>query len=214
VEVFFTRDGSPSACHPVHGESYHSRSGARTQAERLYLSLGAVHLDPRPRVFELGFGLGVNFSITLHSARSRGAFLDYLALEPEPVSLKTLANTLGLIDPGLFATLKPHWGGDLLIKTDVFRLRVLVSRVQRWRPSGVRFRTVYFDPFSPRTNPDVWKPGVYAKMYRILEPGGVLVTYSVAGHVRKGLEAAGFAVEMVPGWGGKRSWLRARRPTE
>jgi len=212
VEVRSTGDGSLSLRHPDHGEGYHPAAGAVGQAERLYLRASGAHADPRPRVFELGFGLGVNFSVTLRHARRRGVFLDYRALEAEPVPLEVLEAVLRPLDTELIARITPHWGGSFTLATREFRLRLEVARVQDWSPVGGRVRYVYFDPFSPRANPEVWSPAVYRKIFELLEPGGTLVTYSVAGRVRRGLAAAGFWVERIPGWGGKRHWLRARRP--
>jgi len=214
VEVRPTGDGSLSLRHPVHGEGYHPAAGAVGQAERLYLRGSGAQAGPRPRIFELGFGLGVNFAVTLRHARRRGAFLDYRAVEVEPVPLEVLEEVLRPLDAELFARIAPHWGGSLEVATREFRLRLEVVRVQEGFTAGVRVRYVYFDPFSPRANPEVWTPAVYRKMYDLLEAGGTLVTYSVAGHVRRGLAAAGFRVERIPGWGGKRHWLRARRTAQ
>ncbi|WP_457632004.1 tRNA (5-methylaminomethyl-2-thiouridine)(34)-methyltransferase MnmD [Oceanithermus desulfurans] len=212
MEVWPTGDGSLSLRHPVHGEGYHPAAGAAAQAERLYLRASGVHADPRPRVFELGFGLGVNFAVTLRHARRRGAFLDYRAVESEPVPLEVLEAVLRPLDGALFERLAPRWGGSFELVGASFRLRLEVARVQDAVLGAGPVGAVYFDPFSPRANPDVWTPAVYRRMFGLLEPGGVLVTYSVAGRVRRGLAAAGFAVERIPGWGGKRHWLRARRP--
>ncbi|ADR36610.1 protein of unknown function DUF752 [Oceanithermus profundus DSM 14977] len=212
MEVRPTGDGSLSLRHPVHGEGYHPAAGAVGQAERLYLRGSGAHADARPRIFELGFGLGVNFAVTLRHARRRGAFLDYRAVEAQPVPLEGLEAVLRPLDPELFARIAPHWGGSFAVATREFRLRLEVLRVQDWSPAGERIRYVYFDPFSPRADPEVWTPPVYRKMFDLLEPGGTLVTYSVAGRVRRGLADVGFGVERIPGWGGKRHWLRARRP--
>ncbi len=214
MEVRPTGDGSFSLRHPVHGEGYHPAAGAVGQAERLYLRGSGAQADPRPRIFELGFGLGVNFAVTLRHARRHGAFLDYRAVEAEPVPLEVLEAVLRPLDAEWFARIAPHWGGSLEVATCEFRLRLEVVRVQDGFTAGVRVRYVYFDPFSPRANPEVWTPAVYRKMFDLLEPGGVLVTYSVAGHVRRGLAVAGFGVERIPGWGGKRHWLRARRTAQ
>ena len=40
-------------------------------------------------------------------------------------------------------------------------------------------------------------------------PGGTAATYTAAGFVRRGLEAAGFTVTRTPGYGRKRHMTRA-----
>jgi tRNA U34 5-methylaminomethyl-2-thiouridine-forming methyltransferase MnmC len=44
------------------------------------------------------------------------------------------------------------------------------------------------------------------------QPGGTFATYTAAGWVRRNLQAAGFDVEKVPGFGGKREMMRGWRP--
>ncbi len=211
MQPFRTGDGSLSAWHPRYREAYHSRSGARTQARRLYLEGSGSARHPAPRVLELGFGLGVNFAVTLENARARGAFLDYRAIEAEPVAPELLEAVLGPVCPDVYARLAGRWGRSLVVTGGGYRLRIDVGRVGDWRGPERWASAVYFDPFSPRVNPEAWREEVFAEIYRALEPGGVLVTYSVAGRVRRGLAAAGFAVERIPGWGGKGAWLRALR---
>ena len=70
---------------------------------------------------------------------------------------------------------------------------------------------IYLDGFSPTRNPEVWTPEFVSRLARALAPGGVLATYSAAGHVRRALEAAGLQVERRPGAPGKRECLRAVR---
>ena len=45
-----------------------------------------------------------------------------------------------------------------------------------------------------------------------MEAGGILVTYSAKGQVRRNLQAAGFQVERIQGPPGKREMLRAIKP--
>jgi len=48
-------------------------------------------------------------------------------------------------------------------------------------------------------------------MYRLLHPGGILVTYCAKGEVKRTMKAAGFSVERLPGPPGKREMTRARK---
>ena len=72
------------------------------------------------------------------------------------------------------------------------------------------FDAVYFDAFSPATNPQLWTPEVFAAFKSLLKPACKLVSYCVSGQVRRGLEQAGFEVRRYPGPpGGKREVLVA-----
>ena len=73
------------------------------------------------------------------------------------------------------------------------------------------FDLVYFDAFGPRVQPELWDQAMFERMYEILSPGGILVTYCAKGSVRRAMIACGFEVERLPGPPGKREMLRARK---
>lgn len=68
-----------------------------------------------------------------------------------------------------------------------------------------RADVVFFDPFSPRTNPAMWSLGALESIYRCRRPGGEmrLVTYSTAYGTRSGLLLAGFYVGEAGGPAGR-----------
>lgn len=75
-----------------------------------------------------------------------------------------------------------------------------------------RFHAIYFDPFSPDTNPELWTPEVFGHCHDLLLEGGTLTSYCVKGSVRRDLAQAGFAVHKLPGPpGGKREVLLATK---
>lgn len=75
------------------------------------------------------------------------------------------------------------------------------------------FDAIYHDAFSPSVAPELWSPAFLALLASVLAPGGRLVSYSVAGAVRRALGEAGLEVCKVPGPpGGKAEVLVATRP--
>lgn len=71
---------------------------------------------------------------------------------------------------------------------------------------------VYFDAFSPETNPRLWSSQVLQEMNQLLVPGGSLTSYCVKSMVRKTMEEVGFSISRLPGpVGGKRQVLLARK---
>jgi len=78
------------------------------------------------------------------------------------------------------------------------------------RRSGVD--AVFFDAFSPETNPELWQSEIYKTAYDVLRPGGTLTSYCVKSRVQKEMRAEGFSIEKVSGPpGGKREVLRATK---
>lgn len=212
-----TADGSPTLVHPRFKEAYSSVHGALTQARKLYLELTRTHLDPRPRVLEVGFGLGVNFRVTLESALSRGVRLEYLSYEFAPVERSLLES----VEVPLEGAAREVWGEVLGRWPEVGSPLEPLRLSGEWGSLEIRFEDVgeaqfprvwataiYLDPFSPAVNPEPWSLEVTRKLHRAAQPGAWLATYSVAGSVRRNLTQAGFAVEWVPGVG-KKAWLLA-----
>jgi len=72
------------------------------------------------------------------------------------------------------------------------------------------FDSVYFDPFSPETNPELWTHDLLSVMHQLLHPPGKLTSYCVKGSVRRNLGDIGFEVHKANGpAGGKREVLQA-----
>jgi tRNA U34 5-methylaminomethyl-2-thiouridine-forming methyltransferase MnmC len=73
------------------------------------------------------------------------------------------------------------------------------------------FNLVYFDAFSPESQPELWSPFIFEKIFSAMEPGGHLVTYCAKGEVKRTLKKIGFAIESLPGPPGKREMTRATK---
>jgi tRNA 5-methylaminomethyl-2-thiouridine biosynthesis bifunctional protein len=67
----------------------------------------------------------------------------------------------------------------------------------------------FLDGFAPAKNPGMWSEAAFARIAELSAPGARLATFTVAGAVRRGLQAAGFDVEKKPGHGRKRERLEA-----
>ena len=63
------------------------------------------------------------------------------------------------------------------------------------------------DGFAPSKNPDMWQAGLFACMAKLSAPGSTFATFTAAGEVRRRLNAAGFRVRKVKGYGNKREML-------
>jgi len=66
---------------------------------------------------------------------------------------------------------------------------------------------LFLDGFSPAKNPDMWKADVFEGLARLSAEGATLATFTVAGWVRRGLEANGFKIQKVKGYGCKNEML-------
>lgn len=213
--LLLTPDGSHTLFSPRYGEHYHNRNGAASQAHHVFLEGSFTHRHAAPRVLEIGFGLGLNFLTSLDDSQRRGTPLDYRAIEsdPQPGDLlaRVAAGQPGARHPLWQALLSawPHGAADL--DAGAQRLGVAIGDATQVALPQQWASAIYLDGFSPAVNPELWSDAFIARLAGALAPGGWIVTYSAAGHVRRALAGAGLAVERRPGVAGKRQYLAAQR---
>jgi len=195
------------------GECFKSRHSALTEMEEVFFRPG-VGENPwrgraRPfRILELGFGLGSNF---LHLAAKGEEDLELVSVERDLAGAEFyLAHEANAALAEILRTNAYRAGGYTahLKRGDFFA--VLPELVA----AGERFHAVYFDPFSPKANPEAWTTELFSLAFRLLEPEGRLVTYSVSRVAKDAAAAAGFAVAKLdlPPALQKRSALLAIKP--
>lgn len=66
----------------------------------------------------------------------------------------------------------------------------------------------FLDGHGPKKNPSMWRDELLKAVGKKTKSQGTCATYTVAGAVRRGLCSAGFFVERLPGFGGKKSVLK------
>ncbi len=160
-----------------------------------------------PAVFEVGFGTGLNAWLTFRRAAETGRRVDYQVVELYPVEREDAAR-LNYTDDPLFLELHDAaWDGarhEVGAGCGLTKYRADLLRFD-FAPLAGRFDVIYFDAFAP----ELWSAEVMERMFSILKPGGVLVTYSAKGTVKQALRTAGFEVVRLPGALGKRHMVRA-----
>ena len=108
------------------------------------------------------------------------------------------------------------WGaGRTVFDLGGVRAEVILGDARETLPAWDGQADAWFlDGFSPAKNPELWSEPLMAEVARHSAPGGTFATYTAAGFVRRGLQAAGFQVERRPGHGTKRhmtaGWLEPR----
>ncbi|MGH8492033.1 MAG: bifunctional tRNA (5-methylaminomethyl-2-thiouridine)(34)-methyltransferase MnmD/FAD-dependent 5-carboxymethylaminomethyl-2-thiouridine(34) oxidoreductase MnmC [Moraxellaceae bacterium] len=221
--------GQPAS--PEFGDIYFSRDGG--DAETRHVFLDGNHLPQRfsalaPAqsftLIETGFGTGLNWLCTQalraecgHSTGDNKGWLHYVSIEKHPLTLADLIRAQDcwpafaefsqalqaqypVLVPGFHRLVFPQWRSTLtLIFADVHdALPRLAATADAW----------FLDGFAPSRNPQMWSAELYAQMARLSQPGSSFATFTSAGDVRRGLQAAGFAVSKSAGFGKKREMLR------
>lgn len=172
---------------------------------------------------ELGFGTGLNALATLalwRETRPAGAVLHFVSVEARLMPSGDAARALAAFAPisDLATRLVARWpqrvaGVQRIWFADLgFCLTLHVGEAETKLAAMAEPMDAWFlDGFAPARNPAMWSDAVLRHVARLTRPGGRVATYTVAGAVRRGLAAQGFAVEKKPGFGAKRERLEAVR---
>lgn len=211
-EIIITKDGSNSLFVPSLNEQYHSIHGAKQEAEHVFLKMGlGFHQKKTLRVFEVGFGTGLNALLTCAFALENNKVIEYVSVEKYPVTKAEFSclNYGAILNmESLFIKMFDQEWEEKCVINDSFSLQKINKDLKTdTLPKG--FDVIYFDAFAPNKQPDMWSVEVFIKMNKMLSKGGCLVTYCCQGQARRSMIEAGFIVEKVAGPPGKREMLRA-----
>lgn len=165
---------------------------------------------PEFQIMELGFGTGLNMLVTAALLREAGCEgpVRYTSFEAYPLSATDIRDALSAFP------LPSDLTGDFLSAWDEglrefplagLAVRVVEGDARQTLPLCDTLADAWFlDGFSPAKNPELWQPDLIQEVARHTAPGGTFATYTAAGHVRRALDQAGFAVRRVAGYGRKR----------
>lgn len=210
-----TADGFYTIYLPEMDEQYHSMNGAYTESMHVFIEKGYLFAkEKEPFVFEVGFGTGLNCLLTMVQANQLKRPTIYYAIEKYPLD-KEVAKKL---DYGsILSSEARNWFEKIHIcpweeefqVSKYFTLRKIKSDFTTGNlPVRKKFNVVYFDAFGPDKQPEMWKPDIFSNLNQLTQAGGIFVTYSAKGQVRRDLEQSGFRMERLPGPPGKKQMLR------
>jgi tRNA U34 5-methylaminomethyl-2-thiouridine-forming methyltransferase MnmC len=207
-ELVTLRNGARAVRHLGHGEVMHPSVGPWQEACALYVEQSrlADRLQvegPPLHVWDVGLGAGTNAVAALTCARELGARqrreLRVVSFEIDLAPLR-----LALADARGFPFLQPFEdAGRALLNDRLWRegrsqwqvhLGDAAESWQRaWEPADL----IFFDPFSPASNPTLWTPAAFELLRAHARSDGngcTLFTYSAATPTRVSLLLGGFYV--------------------
>ncbi len=231
AELDWTAEGAPRSRR--FDDIYFSREGGLDEARAVFLrGCGLPEAwagRTRFTVAETGFGTGLNVLALLDLWRAArpgghsggGGRLQVFSVEAYPMAREEAARALQawpeLQDlsalllarwprraPGFHRVDFPEIGAtlDLAVGEAAWGIGQWSGAADAW----------FLDGFAPAKNPDMWRGEVLQAIAARSAPGARLSTFTVAGGVRRGLQAAGYAVSKAPGHGRKRERLEAVTP--
>lgn len=209
------RDGG-SPVSTLFDDPYFSLADGLAETRHVFLVGNTLHERFRDgfQIAELGFGTGLNLvaSLIAWDASGTPGRLRYTSFEAHPMPADDMDRALSAF-PEAHARAAPlvaAWrAGQRRFALGPVDVEVVEgdarATLARW---AGRADAWFLDGFSPAKNPELWGADLMAEVARHTAPGGTFATYTAAGFVRRGLQAAGFRVERHGGYGRKRHMSR------
>jgi tRNA U34 5-methylaminomethyl-2-thiouridine-forming methyltransferase MnmC len=214
-----TADGSHSLYLEHLDEHYHSVHGAVNEALHVFIKNGlskVAETTSTIKIFEMGFGTGLNALVTKQFAQNNNLKIDYSAIEAFPLSwdeCKPLnyLEQLNALDLAAFFQFihQVEWNKKTAID-EQFSLHKIHAKIEDVSLNET-FDLIYFDAFGPRAQIDMWTKEIFQKLYNATTNNGVFVTYCAKGQVRRDLESVGYKMERLQGPPGKREMLEGMK---
>ncbi len=212
LEIKITADNSYTLLNKNIDEHYHSHHGALQESLYVFIHQGLNKTNTTNiKVFEMGFGTGLNALLTALHAAPKKVTYDCVETHALPQQIvEQLMHTDSLKNnKELFLQLHTcSWNNSHKLSETVEFCKYM-QNIQDITLNNNYYDLMYYDAFSPRKQPELWGNSCLSKCYNALKKDGIFVTYCAKSSVRKELQAVGFTVEKLPGPPGKREMLRA-----
>jgi queuine tRNA-ribosyltransferase len=203
--LVLTSLGVPAVRDAEAGEVMHPVIGPAVEAERLYVAQSRLaerlaHPGPRLVLFDVGLGAGSNALAALAAADRAppGRALEVVSFDRETGALALAAADEGARALGLAPAAAA--AARSLLEAGRFegpraRWRLVLGDLRETLPAEPkRADVVFWDPFSPRVNPELWTVAAFAAARARAAPEATLFTYSTATATRAALLLAGWHV--------------------
>jgi len=217
LQLITTEDGSHSLFVPEMDETYHSRHGAIQESQHVFINEGLKHWlkengRSSVRIFEVGFGTGLNAWLTSEVARQQRLHITYTSIEAYPIQRDVWTRLNYAPHDNAFNLLhEAPWNVAAAID-EHFTIHKILGKLETHLMS-VEADIIYFDAFAPSKQPELWSFSIMEKVCGALSPSGVFVTYCAKGQLKRDLRALDLRLETLQGPPGKKEMTRATRIT-
>ena len=202
-----------------YNDIYFDKLNGPKETEHVYLNTNNLTKKFKNKqkfvIAEIGFGTGLNFLLTWKlwkENRKTNGSLTYISFENAPLSKKDIERVykkfkkLDGYSSFLLKNIPARCKSThrIFIKADNINLILIYDDITSLINFNFKADTWFLDGFSPKKNPLVWTDKLFKQLYNFTNLDGSLSTFSVAGHIRRGLLKAGFKVSKVSGYGNKK----------
>ncbi len=203
LKKFLTADNSESFMNEEVGESYHSHTGGVEEALKKYAipcKIKELAKTGKIRILDVCFGMGYNSAMAITVALEENP-----DCEIEVVGLEYDTNIISLIQEvnppiAFFAQYKKLSPQSLKFTEGKVSVKVILGDARETvkELADNHFDAVFFDPFSPKTAPEMWQEHFFTEIYRVMKNSAILATYSCARMARDNMSKAGLLYDDGP----------------
>jgi len=215
-EFLITQDKSYTIALPALNVTYHSKYGSIQESNHVFIQAGIEYYQSllnknNLMIFEMGFGTGLNALLSYQFALKNNIAIYYSGLELYPISLQDATKlNYGQLLNAENTFLQLHtcaWQKKYVFNKNFSFLKIQTSLLTYHHHQ--LYDIIFYDAFAPAAQPELWTKDIFDKLFSMLLPSGILVTYCSKSYVRKNMEATGFTIQKIPGPVGKREMIRA-----
>ena len=214
-----TDDGSSTIFLPQLNEYYHSKYGAVSESEHVFINNGFSFWkkkNPNKKscnIFEVGFGTGLNAFLTYKESKFKSNInLTYSSVEAHPLKfseIKKLNYSKNLNESVDTFNFMHHSDWDSPVQlSDNFTLIKNNSAIQDFNIK-IKPDIIYFDPFCYRVQPEMWSKKIINPIVNSMNKNSVFVTFSSMNILFDLLKDLKLDVEKIPGPNKKKKMIRA-----
>jgi len=217
ITLLETADGSQTVKNNDIGENYHSTHGAIQESMHVYIRHGlqlAALKKSKIRVFELGFGTGLNALLTLREVlENENLEVEYVCIEPFPLPeiIYCQLNYPKENEREFFIQMHQSVHAQTVNIHERFSFLKMKIKFEDLNENK-GFDLVYYDAFGPTSQPELWNMDSLSKSANLLNSEGIWVSYCSKGEVRRGLISIGLNAVRLAGPPGKRHMIFATKP--
>jgi tRNA U34 5-methylaminomethyl-2-thiouridine-forming methyltransferase MnmC len=219
MALFITEDGSHSVFSELFGVAYHSTHGAIQETKHIFIEAALNYYIKNKsiekiKILDIGFGTGLNVYMTFLESLKLACKIDLTTIEAYPLSISIVEqlNFPRLLQVPQYEPLfkllhTSNWEEKHeLTHNFIFQKRLLDFKDIVYINT---FDVIYYDAFSPNSQPELWESDTLQCFFDALVEGGILTTYCAKGSFKRALKQVGFRIENIPGPKGKREMTRA-----
>ena len=217
--ICITSDGSSTIFLPDFNEYYHSKYGAVSESEHVFIKNGFYFWkkeNPNKKycnIFEVGFGTGLNAFLTYNESKLiLDTKLMYTSVEPYPLKLSEIHQlnySKKLDDNDKIFNFIHHskWNSPVELSKN-FTLTKNITTLQNFNIE-MNQDIIYFDPFCYRVQPEMWSKKIINQIVNSMSKYSVFVTFSSINILFNLLIDLKLNVEKIPGPNKKKKMIRA-----